>query len=97
MVALDAKTGAVRWITEGRDGDHSSIVLTPSHVVYLTNGGELIVAQRATQKLEIERRYDVADAVTWSMPVLLGGDMLVRDATGVSRLTPAKRNSKLRR
>jgi outer membrane protein assembly factor BamB len=90
MVALDAKTGAVRWITEGRDGDHSSIVLTPSHVVYLTNGGDLIVAKRATQKLEIERRYDVADAATWSMPVLLGGDMLVRDATGVSRLTPAK-------
>jgi outer membrane protein assembly factor BamB len=90
MVALDAKTGAVRWITEGRDGDHSSIVLTPSHVVYLTNGGDLIVARRATQKLEIDRRYDVADAATWSMPVLLGGDMLVRDATGVSRLTPAK-------
>jgi outer membrane protein assembly factor BamB len=90
FVALDAKTGAVRWSTEGRDGDHASVLLTPSHIIYLTNGADLIVVRRATKTFEIERRYDVADAATWAMPVLLGGDVLVRDPTGLIRLTPGK-------
>jgi outer membrane protein assembly factor BamB len=88
FVALDAKTGVVRWSTEGRDGDHASVLLTPSHIIYLTNGADLIVVRRATKTFEVERRYDVADAATWAMPVLLGSDILVRDATGLIRLTP---------
>lgn len=90
FVALDAKTGVVRWSTEGRDGEHASVLLTPSHIVYLTNGADLIVVRRATRTFEVERRYDVADAATWAMPVLLGADVLVRDATGLIRLTPGK-------
>jgi len=90
FVALDAKTGVVRWSTEGRDGDHASVLLTPSHIIYLTNGADLIVVQRAVKTFAVERRYNVADAATWAMPVLLGGDVLVRDATGLIRLTPGK-------
>jgi outer membrane protein assembly factor BamB len=90
FVALDAKTGAIRWATEGRVGWHASVLLTPSHVIYLTNGADLFVARRATAKFEIERRYDVADAEIFAMPVLLGADMLVRDATGLIRLTAAR-------
>lgn len=85
--ALDAKTGVVRWATEGREGDFASVLLTPRHVVYLTNGADLIVASRATDKFTLEKRYDVADAQTWAMPVLIGSDVLVRDATGLMRLT----------
>ena len=90
FVALDAKTGALRWSTDGRDGDHASVLLTPSHIIYLTNGADLIVVRRATKTFEVERRYDVADAATWTLPVLLGSDLLVRDATGLIRLTPGK-------
>jgi len=90
FVALDAKTGVLRWSTEGRDGDHASVLLTGRNVIYLTNGADLIVARRATKTFEVERRYDVADAATWAMPVLLGSDVLVRDATGLIRLTPGK-------
>ena len=87
FVALDAKTGAIRWATEGREGWHASVLLTPRHVVYLTNGADLIVARRNTPKFEIERRYDVADAEIFAMPVLLGANVFVRDVTGLSRLT----------
>jgi len=88
--ALDAKTGATRWATDGREGDHASVLLTPRHIVYLTNGADLIVARRRTATFEVERRYDVADAETWAIPVLLGADVLVRDATGLVRLTPGR-------
>lgn len=90
FVALDAKTGAVRWITEGREGEHASVLLLPGHVVYLTNNADLIVARRDTAKFDVERRYDVGEAATWAMPVFLGTDLLVRDASGVMRLTPGK-------
>ena len=88
FVALDAKTGTVRWITDGREGEHASVLLTPRHLVYLTNGADLIVAPRAAQGFKAERRYDVADAETYAMPVLLGTDIYVRDATSLIRLTP---------
>lgn len=87
FVALDAKTGTIRWATEGRAGEHASLLLTPQHVVFLTNGADLIVAKRGTPAFAEERRYDVADSATWSMPVLLGSNILVRDATGLMLLT----------
>lgn len=90
FVALDAKTGVVRWITDGREGEHASVLLTPRHLVYLTNGADLIVVPRAATEFKAEQRYDVADAETYAMPVLLGTDIYVRDATGLIRLTPAR-------
>ena len=88
--AMDAKTGAVRWATEGREGEHASLLLTPQHVVFLTNGADLIIAKRGTPAFAVERRYEVAEASTWAMPVLLGSNILVRDATGLILLTPGK-------
>jgi outer membrane protein assembly factor BamB len=85
--ALDAKTGAVRWTTEGREGEHASLLLTPQHVIFLTNGADLIVAKRNTPAFAAERRYEVAQGSTFAMPVLLGENILVRDATGLTLLT----------
>src|SRR5215217_1940809 len=90
FVAMDAKTGTVRWATEGREGEHASLLLTPQHVVFLTNGADLIVAKRGTPAFTVERRYEVAEAATWAMPVLLGSNILVRDATGLMLLTAKK-------
>ncbi len=87
FVAVDAKTGALRWATEGREGEHASLLLTPQHVVFLTNGADLIVAKRNTPAFAVEKRYEVAQAATWAMPVLLGSKILVRDATGLMLLT----------
>ena len=85
--ALDAKTGVVRWTTEGREGEHASLLLTPQHVIFLTNGADLIVAKRDTPAFAVERRYEVAEASTFATPVLLGSNILVRDATGLILLT----------
>ena len=87
FVALDAKTGALKWATEGREGEHASLLLTPQHVVFLTNGADLIVAKRNTPSFAVEKRYEVAEASTFAMPVLLGSNILVRDATGLMLLT----------
>ena len=87
FVAVDAKTGALKWATEGREGEHASLLLTPQHVVFLTNGADLIVAKRNTPAFAVEKRYEVAEASTFAMPVLLGSNILVRDAKGLMLLT----------
>ena len=80
FVALDAATGALRWASEGRDGDQASVLLTPKNVVYLTNSGQLVVAARNGTKYSQEKRYTVSNAETWASPILVGSDLYVRDA-----------------
>jgi len=87
FVAFDEQSGAIRWATEGREGEHASLLLTPRHVVFLTNGADLIVAKRGTPAFTVERRYEVAESSTFATPVLLGSNILVRDATGLMLLT----------
>ena len=80
----------MRWTTEGREGEHASLLLTPQHGVFLTNGADLIVAKRGTPSFTLERRYEVADGSTFATPVLLESNILVRDATGLILLTAGK-------
>jgi outer membrane protein assembly factor BamB len=86
FVALDVKTGTVKWATEGREGNHASILLTPSHVLFLTNGADLVVARRDPNKYVEEKRYDVGDSEIWSMPAVVSGGVIIRDTTGLTRL-----------
>lgn len=88
--AIDAKTGAVRWATEGREGEHASLLLTPQHLVILTNGADLIIAKRGTPAFAVERRYEVAQGSTFASPVILGTNVLVRDTTGLVLLAFGK-------
>ncbi len=88
--AIDAKTGALRWATEGREGEHASFLLTPQHLVILTNGADLIIAKRGTPAFAVEHRYEVAQGSTFASPVILGTNVLVRDTTGLMLLTFGK-------
>ena len=87
FVALDAATGALKWTTEGREGDHASIVTTPSHVLFLTNSGNLVVARQDASTFAVEQRIEVAEGETWAMPAFVRGGLIVRDAQGLMRLS----------
>ena len=91
FVALDAATGAVRWASEGREGDHASILIAGDDLLLLTSDAELLVAEPDAAAFEVTRHYQVADAATWALPVPLPDGLLVRDATGLARLVPAER------
>ena len=89
FVALDAATGAVRWSSEGREGEHASVLLAGDHLLLLTGDAELLVAQSSPAGFAIAHHYEVADGATWTVPVPLSDGLLVRDTTGVARLVPA--------
>jgi outer membrane protein assembly factor BamB len=86
IVALDVAKGTVRWATEGREGDHASILIAPAHIVFLTNAGDLIIARRKADSFSEERRIEVADAETWAVPAFVPGGLVVRDAQGLMKL-----------
>ena len=88
IVAVDAATGTLKWATEGRATNQAAILLTPNHVLLLTTGGELLLIKPSAARYEEERRYTVADSETWAVPVVLAEGLIVRDATGVMKLTP---------
>jgi outer membrane protein assembly factor BamB len=85
FVALNGDTGAIKWATEGREGEHASILLTPSHLLYLTNQGQVVIARRGKENFEVERKYEIGTAETWAVPVLLPQDLLIRDASALTR------------
>ena len=87
FVAMDAATGAVKWSTEGRDGDNAALLLAPKHVLFMTNTGALVVARRSATAFELERKYEVASSETWATPIVMGNDLIVRDANSLRRLT----------
>lgn len=86
LVALNAADGVLRSSTTGRDGNHASILQHGQHVLFLTDGGVLIVARRTPEGFSEERRYEIGASSTWSVPVLLPDGMLVREAAGVVKL-----------
>lgn len=88
FVALDASTGALKWASEGRQGEQASILLSPAHVLFLSNTGALVVVKRTAASFQEEKRYDISEAETWTTPVFLGGAMLVRDSSNLKRLEP---------
>jgi outer membrane protein assembly factor BamB len=86
FVALDAENGSVKWSTQGRDGNHASILQSTDHLLMLTDGAVLIVARRTADGFKEEKRYELGTGATWTMPIMLVDGMLVREATSVVRL-----------
>ena len=87
FVALRATDGGVKWSTQGRDGNHASVLQTKDHVLFLTDGGVLIVNRFTADGVTEERRYEIGRSATWAVPVPLPDGLLVREATGVVKIS----------
>lgn len=84
FVALDSTTGRVKGQSEGREGGNAAVLLAPAHIVYWNDGGELSVIKR--EAFTAEHKYRLGLEGTWAMPVIMGNDLIVKDANGVVRL-----------
>ena len=89
FVALDAATGALRWSSEGREGEFASLLLAGDDLLLLTGDAKLLVAEPSPAGFAVSHHYDVADGVTWTVPVPLPDGLLVRAATSLARLVAA--------
>lgn len=81
---LDAKTGKVLWTTEGREGTNAAMLHAQKVIFMLTDDANLIVANKSAKGFEPIQRYKVADSPTWAQPVILGRQVLVKDASNLT-------------
>ncbi|HJR59710.1 MAG TPA: PQQ-binding-like beta-propeller repeat protein [Vicinamibacterales bacterium] len=84
IFCVDAATGTLKWATEGRGGANASLQIAGPNLIVLTTDGDLLVVKKNPEKFEELHRYKVADSQTWAQPVLLGRELLIRNATAVS-------------
>jgi hypothetical protein len=75
----------VKWQTEGREATNAAVLLTPDAVVYLTDGATLVVARRQATGFDA-KKIELPTSATWTTPVILGRDLIVKDATSLVRL-----------
>jgi outer membrane protein assembly factor BamB len=85
--ALDAKTGKVRWLGAGREATNSAIVSAGDVLFFLNDDAELVVARHNPSKLEVIRRYTVADNATWAQPAISGNRIFVKDISTLALWT----------
>jgi outer membrane protein assembly factor BamB len=78
---LDIRAGKTLWTSEGRQGDNAAILSAGDFVFFLTNEAELIVVDRSAKGFEPAAKYTVADSPTWAHPVVLGKQILIKDAS----------------
>lgn len=87
LKAVDAETGALLWRERGFG--HGSIIVVGSHLVILSDDGELSAARASREALRVEARHRVLDGKTWTPPSIAGGRIFVRNALEAVALAPA--------
>ena len=76
---LDAKTGAVLWTSEGRQGDNAAMILAGDFLFLLNDEANLIVAKAGAKAYEPVAKYTVAESSTWAHPAVIGKQFLIKD------------------
>jgi outer membrane protein assembly factor BamB len=85
--AVDARSGKTLWTSEGRQAAQAALVSAGDVLFSLVNDGELLVIRASQTSFEILRRYRVADAETWTPPVISGNRVFVKDVSTLSLWT----------
>lgn len=79
FAAIDAASGKTLWTTQGREGEHASMLGSPSWLLASTTDGTLVVARANPQEYEEVRRYQIAQSALWAHPAVTGTSIIVKD------------------
>jgi outer membrane protein assembly factor BamB len=85
--AIDAKTGKVLWLGPAREATNASVVKAGDILFMLNDDAELVVARSDPAKLDVIRRYTVADSATWAQPVISGSRLFIKDSSSLALFT----------
>jgi outer membrane protein assembly factor BamB len=85
--ALDAKTGKVLWLGQGRQASNSAVVKAGDLLFLLNDDGQLIVARGNPSGLQPVRQYVVAENATWAQPAISGNRLFIKDVSTLALWT----------
>jgi outer membrane protein assembly factor BamB len=84
LVCFDVATGVKRWETEQKFGKYMSLVAQGDRILALDERGILFLFRADASGFKLEGQRKMADAEAWAHLALSGGDVVVREQTGVS-------------
>ena len=84
---LDASTGKTLWTSEGRQGENAAMVMAGKVMFSLNNDADLILTSATAKGPETIKKYHVADSPTWAYPVVVGKQVLIKDASTLALLS----------
>jgi len=89
FACIDARTGERKW-KGGRYG-YGQILLAGSHIIVLTESGDLVLLRATPQAHEEVARFSAIEGKTWNHMAIAGGILLVRNAREMAafRVGPA--------
>jgi outer membrane protein assembly factor BamB len=82
MFCLDAKTGKQLWDEKTKRGACGSILDAGPVLVELTSDQELVAFKASNSKFDEVAKYKVGADETWSVPILAGNRIYVKDKAG---------------
>ena len=77
LVCMDVKTGTIKWRERGYD--HGSLILADGHLVIMGEHGQLGLVEATPEGYREKGKFDLFRGKTWTMPVLSGGKLYLRD------------------
>ena len=84
VFSLDPATGKLHWSSPGGMGESAALVAAGEYLFILLESADLLVTKKGGDAWTPVARFNLADSVVYSYPVLVGDRILVRDK---SRLT----------
>jgi len=79
LFCLNPTTGAMTWQSEGRGGSNAALVAAGNNLLVLNAEGELLIVDARDKSFEPIKSYTVANSPTWSYPVVLEKQILIKD------------------
>ena len=77
LACVDAESGDLKW-KGGRYG-YGQLLLAGSHLVVLTEEGDVVLVRATPEKLQEVARFSALKGKTWNIPAISDGVLLVRN------------------
>jgi outer membrane protein assembly factor BamB len=84
---VDAPSGKTLWTSEPRQAANAAILKAGDLLFSLEDDGELVVVRSSRTSFEPVRRYKLSDGATWTVPVISGNRVFVKNESTLALWT----------
>lgn len=84
---LNAATGKLRWLSEGRQGQNASIVSANGRLLSITTDAALLVISPDVETFQVLQRTTLGESAVWGHPLFFKDAMAVQDETHIRLFT----------
>lgn len=85
LFCLEAATGKVRWLSDGRIGENAAIIAAGKQLMITTTAGELLVVSQKSDQYQELLRLKLSGTGIWGYPVVTENYLVFKDDEALMR------------